>query len=640
MYHQIRVDTRDVDYQRILWTTSESDQPSEFRLLTITYGTACAPFLALRVLKQLVDDEGRDFPLAVNVLHDQIYVDDVLFGDSDPHRLRLIRDQLRELLQCGGFELRKWASNTPSLLSDISPDNHGLACQKTLQPDKNLKVLGIGWSSASDVFRYTVSLPPVVPRSKRLILSTIAKLFDPLGWVTPVTIKAKIFLQYLWRLKLNWDDELPTEHVPKWTAIYSQLTALNKLDLPRWMGTDAHASQYEIHGFLDASSAAYAAVVYLKTISDSDQTMISLVMGKSKVAPIKPMSIPRLELAVAVLLSKLIQYVQKALQISTINSYCWTDSTVVLAWLQQHPSRWKTCVANRVHEIQSNLPTAMWRHVPTLDNPADCASRGVLGDDLTHALWWNGPPWLKLSCDHWPPPTCATQSDSEVEQKVTSHSAHPKFDWDLQAKFSSWHTLIRVTAYVMRFVTLCRRKTDPFTPRQTTGIALHADECQAARVFWFRHIQTDVFLKELTALRNQSQLSPKSSIAALHPFLDKEGLLRVGGRLKNAPLPFKRKYPILLASHPLVTRLVRTTHIRSLHAGLQLTLAKLRQEFWILRARTLVKSVIYQCVTCTREKAASPLQLMGDLPSPRVTPSSRSFLHCGLDYAGPVQIRI
>lgn len=229
MYRQILVDSRDVDYQRILWKSNESETSREFQLLTVTYGMACAPFLALRVLKQLVNDEGHDFPLAVTVLNNQIYVDDVLFGDNDFNRLRQIRDQLRELLQRGSFELRKWASNSVSLLSDINPENHGLACHKTLQIDENLKVLGISWSPASDVFRFQVSLVPEIPQSKRLILSTIAKLFDPLGWVTPATIKAKIFMQLLWRLKLNWDDDIPKEHFSNWQTIYSQLTDLNNI---------------------------------------------------------------------------------------------------------------------------------------------------------------------------------------------------------------------------------------------------------------------------------------------------------------------------------------------------------------------------------------------------------------------------
>jgi hypothetical protein len=191
MYRQIRVDPRDVDYQRILWRTHSSESPSEYQLLTVTYGTACAPFLALRVLKQLVHDDGHKFPMAVPILREQIYVDDVLFGADDLDHLKQARNLLCSLLQLGGFELRKWASNSPALLVDIDPANHGLACHKSLQTNEQLKILGISWNPALDTFQFQVTLSTDIPNTKRSILSTIARLFDPLGWVTPVILTTK-----------------------------------------------------------------------------------------------------------------------------------------------------------------------------------------------------------------------------------------------------------------------------------------------------------------------------------------------------------------------------------------------------------------------------------------------------------------
>ncbi|XP_011883970.1 PREDICTED: uncharacterized protein LOC105571108 [Vollenhovia emeryi] len=259
---------------------------------------------------------------------------------------------------------------------------------------------------------------PAVKATYYYILSTIAKLFDPLGWVTPVTIKAKIFLQLLWRLKADWDDEIPEELFDKWRTIYHHLTELNNLELPRWIGTDATATLSEIHGFADASSVAYAAVVYLKTVSKSGKITISLLTAKSKVAPVKPLSIPRLELSAAVLLSRLICFVQCSLRVEISRCVCWTDSTIVLAWLKQHPSQWKTFVANRVSEVQANVPAASWPHVPTQDNPVDCASRGLLGRDLKgFKLWWQGPNWLRCSPDNWPNNVATAHSDVEMEHK-------------------------------------------------------------------------------------------------------------------------------------------------------------------------------------------------------------------------------
>lgn len=235
MYRQILVDPRDVDYQRILWTDNNDNLIQAYQLLTVTYGTASAPFLALRVLRQLIRDEGGAFPLAVQVLQDHIYVDDVLFGADEVPLLRQIRDQARcALLGRGKFALRKWSSNSVNLLSDLDNQNHGLACSKSLQDDERLKILGIRWNSSLDVFQFRTALPPAVANTKRSILSTVAKVFDPLGWSTPVTVAAKIFVQQLWLLKLDWDEIIPSHLFARWESIRSSLTDIHDLPVDRW----------------------------------------------------------------------------------------------------------------------------------------------------------------------------------------------------------------------------------------------------------------------------------------------------------------------------------------------------------------------------------------------------------------------
>ncbi|KMQ86385.1 gag-pol polyprotein precursor [Lasius niger] len=463
MYRQILVDPRDVDYQRILWRSNTADSPAEYQLLTVTYGTASAPFQALRVLKQLTLDEGHKFPLAVPILQNQIYVDDVLFGEDDIDRLRQVRHQLCLLLQLGGFELRKWASNSPTLLADIDSTNHGLACNKSLQVDEQLKVLGISWNPSVDMFQFHVELSSEIPNTKRSILSTIAKLFDPLGWVTPVTVTTKIFMQELWKLKVEWDHEIPPDSYLHWKNMYSKLAYFRNIHIPRWTHQGSELAHCELHGFADASLKAYAAVVYFKVISRSQKVTSTLIAAKSRVAPVTPLTIPRLELATALLLSRLIDFVQQIPGFQSYPCYCWTDSTIVLAWLNKQPANWKTFVANRVAEIHRLTSTAVWRHVPTNENPADCASRGIFGDELsTHTLWWRGPKWLPLSEEHWPIQTTTSSLNTDLEiKKVKVHHVQERTQWDLADRYSSWPKLIRVTAYVMRFINRCRKiKTD------------------------------------------------------------------------------------------------------------------------------------------------------------------------------------
>ncbi|XP_071577544.1 uncharacterized protein [Temnothorax nylanderi] len=647
MYRQIRLDSRDTNDQRILWKASLFAVIIVYILLTITYGMICAPFLALRVLKQVVRDEGHRFPLAVAILSDNIYVDDVLFGADDLTLLKQARDQLIALLRLGKFELKKWASNSPGLLADIDPADHGLACNKQLAEDEQLKILGIGWNPTSDIFEFRVSLADALPESKRSILSTIAKFYDPLGWVTPVTITAKIFMQSLWRETLNWDDVISAPLLTRWKEIHSRLSHLNRLQIPRWTGLGTDTSHAEVHGFADASNAAYAAVVYLRIISSDGQVTITLITGKSKVAPLRTLSVPRLELLAALLLARLMEFVRESLGCS-FPEYCWTDSEIVRAWITSHPSRWKTFVANRVTEIQSRLPRGEWRHVSTAENPADCASRGLFGDEIVeHDLWWRGPLWLHDANAEWPGNDRIPSSTLE-ERIVALHCSNDNPEWDLASRYSSWPKLLRVTAYVLKFVHLCRDRANLSADSSSSSpaasnhpapksVALSASDCGASRIFWIKKIQTQLFSNEIEALSHNTPLPAKSSLLALRPFLNQDGVLRVGGRLNKAPLPFSFRHPILLSSHPLVTLIARQAHLRTLHAEPQLTLNVLRRDFWIIRARNLVKAVIHICVTCIRERAAIPTQLMGDLPQSRVS-ASRSFAHCSLDYAGPVHI--
>lgn len=251
-----------------------------------------------------------------------------------------------------------WASNNSELLHDIPSTDHGLACNKSLQPEDRLSILGIIWNPALDVFQFQISLLKSIPSTKRSILSTIAKLFDPLGWVTPVTIAAEVFMQQLWRLKLEWDDEIPAPTLTGWELIYKKLSMLDGLQLPRWINRGADTAHCELHGFADASNVAYAAVVYIRVTSISGETTTTLLAGKSKVAPVKPMSIPRLELSAAVLLSRLMESVRTSLNLIKTPCHCWTDSTVTLAWLSQHPSKWRIFVSHRVAAVQARVPDA------------------------------------------------------------------------------------------------------------------------------------------------------------------------------------------------------------------------------------------------------------------------------------------
>ncbi|XP_076388961.1 uncharacterized protein LOC143264660 [Megachile rotundata] len=226
MFRQILINPADADYQRILWRSCRDQPILSYRLLTVTYGLASAPYLAIKVLKQLALDKGVHLPVATSVLRESIYVDDAIFGADDIHTLRDIRKQLIELMSRGGFQLRKWAANAAELLADIPVERLELASDRPLGEDECLKVLGVTWVPSEDTFRFHIDSSLPTKCTKRSILSTVSKIFDLLGWASPVIVAAKLMLQELWLLKKDWDEKIPNELSRKWYDYYESLSKL------------------------------------------------------------------------------------------------------------------------------------------------------------------------------------------------------------------------------------------------------------------------------------------------------------------------------------------------------------------------------------------------------------------------------
>ncbi|XP_034195324.2 uncharacterized protein LOC117611487 [Osmia lignaria lignaria] len=632
MFRQIWIDHRDIAYQLIVWRAKPEDQLKTYELLTVTYGTAPAPFLANRVIKQLALDEGTNLPLAAPILNEHLYVDDALFGADDRVLARQTRQQVTDALRRGGFHLRKWSSNCPQLLTEISHADHELASSRLFQDAEGLKMLGIRWLPKSDEFQFQFKFDSASTANptKRVVLSNIARIFDPLGWISPVVIVAKIFMQRLWLAKLDWDESLPCELTNQWREYSAELKDLPKVTLPRWIRMGNATVAYEIHGFADVSQDAYAAVIYLRTISIADEVALHLLMAKTKVAPLKPLTFPRLELCACVLMTRLIEQVQATLKLDNVPVYGWTDSTVALAWIHRHPSQLKTFTAHRVTEIQSRAPNASWRHVPTGCNPADCASRGLSVNLLLHhPLWWHGPSWLAQTPNEWPEfrPVVPREAEAEIKNQINALHVESETEWDLPTRTSSWQKLLRITAYVTRFIS--RVKTGKHDHQDTV---VTTNELVTSRKFWVQQVQARSFRNEIKALKKSESLAKSSPLFRLNPFLDEDGTIRVGGRLRNSDL--MERFPIILPVHRVTELIIADCHANTLHGGIQLTLSVLRRTYWVINARRLVKSHIYKCIRCVRWRAATVRQQMSDLPTAMVTPA-RPFAHCGVEYAGP-----
>ncbi|XP_062703655.1 uncharacterized protein LOC134286102 [Aedes albopictus] len=648
MYRQILVDPRDTSVQLIVWKPSP-DQPMEtYELKTVTYGTSSAPFLATRVLIQLADDEGSNYPVAAPVLKKDFYVDDLFSGGKNTAEVIVLRNQLEALLAKGGFQLRKWASNDVAALDGIPSENRALKNSVELDRDQVIKTLGLHWEPATDCLRYKIEVPPNPPDqplTKRRALSLIARLYDPLGLVGPVVTTAKVFMQKLWTLKdeegttWTWDRELPKEYQDQWTDYQSGLPNLNNLRINRCILLP-EAETIQIHIFADASQLAYGTCAYIRSTNAAGVVKVSLLSAKSRVAPLKQLSIPRLELCGALLAAELYEKVKSSLQLDA-KCYFWLDSTVALCWINASPSAWGTFVANRTSKIQLATPNCSWHHISGTENPADCLSRGLTADTIIDFdLWWHGPQWLKQHQSHWPISHLASEQPLEAMEEARrlaaaapSSPADPSFVDEVVGKFSDYSRLIRVIAYCHRFLRNCRNAT-----RQRTSL-LNIDELMESENSIIRLVQQQAFSQEWKQLWNNLPVSPKSRLKWFHPFVSSEQLIRIGGRLGNAVQPYDTKHQILLPrSHPLSLLLIRNYHERHLHAAPQLLLSILRQRYWVIGARNLAKSVVHNCIVCFKARPKRLEQFMAELPAPRIT-ASRPFSVTGVDYWGPIRLK-
>ncbi|XP_046391496.1 uncharacterized protein LOC124159621 [Ischnura elegans] len=564
------------------------------------------------VIKQLAKDEAVNFPLGSIILSEETYMDDVLSGGHDIQTALLKQQEVINLCKVGGFPLRKWLSNASALMEQLPNDLLASEPELLFEDDSDFAVLGLTWQPNEDYFKFSVKIKQYSePWTKRRVLSAAAKLFDPLGWLAPIVILAKIFLQKLWLIKIGWDEELCQSDADFWQTYYGKLSQVSNIKIPRWLGFSNSNNTLQLHGFADASKSAYAAVLYLRTDSECSGSVftVKLIQAKTKVSPLRTLSIPRLELCAVHLLAKLINQNRIMFESELLEIHLWTDSQDVLYWLRDHPSRWPTFVANRCSDIHSLVPNVKWHHVGTKFNPADLASRGCSPSTLRdQKLWWSGPSWLSKHEKYWP-----NSSKFQAKEFLSSELLVGKLTASLTTsvlektdalnifkKYSTLKTLKHVMAYMIRFLS-GRKVIHPVFHEAWFKISaiyseqfLTPSEVNRARLLLVYMVQRQSFAKEISQLEKAGILHKKSALVKLSPFV-KERLLRVGGRIKHSLLSDDEKHPLILPSkHPFTELIIEDCHKATLHGGVQLTLTTLRTQYWIVKGRQIVETIIHR----------------------------------------------
>jgi len=460
MYRMIELHPDDRKFQHIYYRQNAQDSIQEYELTTLTFGLSCAPFLAIRTLRQLVYDEGEKFEKASAVVLKKSFVDDLATSVDSIQEASQLKNDLIKLLSLGGFILKKWMSSHPDVLKDLPHDfiEQGKVF-KELQ--STFKILGMKWAQDCDSFYFHVEQFNG-KLTKRSIISYTAKWFDPLGLISPILFYAKYFIKLLWLAHLDWDKSLSKELRSAWIKFVDTLPIITQIKIPRYVFT--LNTTLVLVGFSDASERGYSSTVYIRASNGEGIITSNLLMAKSKVASMKALTIPKLELEGAVLLSKLIRYVLGIIEMTISRIILFSDSTTVLSWIQSPPHLFKTFVANRVAKVQELTCNYEWSYIASKENPSDLNCRGVLPSDFINDshiknLWFHGPKFLHEPLAEWPLsyPENETEKHPEFRKKsnisLTVINKEPsEFYVKLILNCSSFERMLRVCAYFLRFI--------------------------------------------------------------------------------------------------------------------------------------------------------------------------------------------
>ncbi|XP_037957528.1 uncharacterized protein LOC119687322 [Teleopsis dalmanni] len=563
MYRMIRIHPDCRSYQQILWRETEDNPIRVFQLNTVTYGLSASPFLAIRSLQYIAEKWETEYPVGSHVLKNHFYVDDMLTGADDFHELQITQYEVTSILKKAGIEIAKIQSNHPSFIT-----NNNELKDLNLHEPAITSTLGIKWDSNQDQFLFSYNPSKTYTSlTKRSILSISSSIFDPMGLIAPIIIKSRVLLQDLWIMKIDWDTVVPQQIGIKFENFINDLNNLKSIKIPRYV-LQTDIINMQLHGFCDASIRAYGCCFYVRVCNQQGHISVNLLTARSRVAPVKKRTLPQLELCGALILAQLYSKIAPIFSNIHFQTFLWTDSTVVLHWLQHHSSTLTTFVGNRISEVQELTATCSWRHVPTSMNPADVISRGCSTSELLKSNWLSGPAFLNREYEEWPDSCisntqCKREVDGAIRKIVMICETPTNQVLQFIDRTSSYLKVLRVIGWLLRVRNRVKQRGPDHQHSFTSDELRHSLHC----IIWI--IQSEHFSNEIHCINNNVEI--KTSLKTLSPFIqevDGFPLLRVGGRLMHASISEERKHPFLLPRHcHFVETLARHHHIENYHAG-------------------------------------------------------------------------
>ena len=643
MYHRFQVVKEHRDYLKFFWLDDENNTVT-YRMKVHIFGARSSPNCAKYGLHKLADDHGNEFPLAKQFIQHDFYVDDGVCSVKSSDEAIELLNQTKQLCSKGNLRVHKILSNQSCVLESLPPADNNLSAGTNIQLlDSTERALGMMWSLDSDSFMYSYQ-PAKEPFTRRSVLAKVASVYDPMGLVAPLILPARVLIQQSCKQGLSWDEEIVGLEREKWLTWNEQMANMSSIHIPRCVHPpDFVPVRQEIHTFADASELGYGACSYIRSFDEDDTAYCSLMLGKTRVAPFRKLvTIPRLELQAALLAAKQCKSLKSELGLDC-QSYLWSDSRIVLGYINNESKRFHTYVANRLSQIHEVSSTTQWNHVATECNPADIVSRGLSNlNDLSKSIWFRGPEFL---WSNEPLPTSPVTSfsvdpnDVELKKSVITLaacsepalSAYDQIILGIVDKSSSWEKTARcisILEYIKSKHSL-----------KSAGKISVSDRKSAENVI-IRTVQNVSFHDEISSLRSGEADDKSSPLWKIRCYLDSDNILRVGGRLKHSSLELAEKHPVILPKlSNLSKQIIVHYHSKVAHQGRTSTMSAVRSAgYWIVGLSSLVSSIIYQCTMCRKLRRPCEAQKMADLPADRVEPAP-PFTFVGCDVFGPFTVK-
>ena len=624
MFHSVKIPIIDQMTHRFLWRNMDlRESPDEYAMTAVNFGDKPSGSIAIVALQKTAEMSKEKHPKAAKVLQENSYMDDILDSVDSPEDVTQLTSAIEDVLSLGGFKIKEWLYSAKPEQTQYTPP-----MKNSTVSNRSEKVLGMGWNPETDQFKFEYKPSECTKQlTKRKVLAQVNGIFDPIGLLTPFSVKSKVLMRKLWtdESKLGWDDIIP-EHLEKeWKEFFTDINNLNQVKFERCVKPMDAIGNPQLIIFSDASKEAYGAVAYARWKCTNDEYKASLIASKNRVSPIKVTDIVKLELSGAVLGKRLREFIKKQMRYQFSQIYHIVDSEIVRAMIAKESYGFNTFAANRVGEIQSATQDNEWYWLPGKENIGDFVTRSKKPEEIREdSKWQRGPQFLYQSESSWPiqsktsinevPYLVAQVNKAAVSQVETLTS---RFDLN---RFSNMNRLLYTTARILQLFRWYR------TPNERQKLDIR--DIYEAENLWIKHAQLE--LHDMISSNRLRRLCPKIN----------DGIIYVGGRAERwMEMTWNKQMFILLPKNSRLSILIADKiHKEIGHLRVAATIAAIRAKYWIIGIHTIVRSICYKCTLCRIKNKRLAEQYMGALPIERLKPAP-IFHSTGVDYFGPFTIR-